>query len=215
MKALTKIIVFLLILIAAVGGTFYFAKTKYETVRVEETKEENIITETKVEITGETIREGLMDIGELATEEYYFTRVETYDSSKNFKGFKVPFTQSKFVYSYDGVVKAGIDFANITVVKDDLAKVITVTLPKSDILDCNIDTDTFKLYDEKNSVFNKFSVTDFNNTLDKMLDEAKADAIDKGVLERADENAKMIIKNFLLSTYTVDDYYIDVKTKVE
>ncbi len=215
MKASTKIIIFLLILIATVGGTFYYTKTKYETVKVEETKEENLITETKVEITGETIREGLMDIGELATEEYYFTRVETYDSSKNYKGFKVPFTQSKFVYSYDGVVKAGIDFANIAVEKDELAKVITVILPKSDILDCNIDTDTFKLYDEKNSAFNKFSVTDFNNTLDKMLDEAKADAIEKGVLERADANAQMIIKNFLLSTYTVDDYYIDVKTKTE
>lgn len=215
MKTSTKVLIIFLIFALAVGGTFFYAKKKYETVNVNQSSENNLITETTVEITGETIREGLTDIGELATEEYYFTRVETFDSSKNIKGFKVPFTQSKFVYSYDGVVKAGIDFTGIAVEKDDLTKVITVKLPQSKILDCSIDTDTFKVYDEKQSAFNKFSVSDFNDTLDEMMDAAKDDAIEKGVLTKADENAQLIIKNFLLSTYDIDDYFIEVKTSEE
>lgn len=200
----------ILILLTVCACVFYYAKNKYENVNVNETVDHGLITETTVSLTGETIRDGLTDIGELATEEYFFTRVETYDSSKNIKGFKVPFTTSRFVYSYDGTVKAGIDFTGIEVEKDDLKKTITVTLPASRILDCSIDTDTFEVYDEKNSVFNPINITDYNDSLDEMIDAATEDAIEKGVLERADSNAKLLIKNLIMSTYDVDDFYIDV-----
>ena len=127
-----KITIMVLLLMMAVGaGAFYFAKTKYENTNTVTEVVENAITETETTISGETIREGLNDIGELATEEYFFTRVETFDKSKNIKGIKIPFTESKFVYSYDGIVKAGIDFADVSVEKDDLKKIITITLPDS------------------------------------------------------------------------------------
>lgn len=211
-KKIKLILIAVLLLVTVCACVFYYAKNKYLNMNVNETVDHGLITETTVSLTGDTIRDGLNDIGELATEEYYFTRVETYDSSKNIKGFKVPFTTSRFVYSYDGMVKAGIDFTAIEVEKDDLKKTITVKLPASQILDCSIDPDTFEVYDEKNSVFNPIHISDYNDSLDEMLEAAKADAIEKGVLERADSNAELLIKNMVKSAYDVDDYYIDVRS---
>ena len=211
-KKIKLILIAALLLVTVCACVFYYAKNKYLNMNVNETVDHGLITETTVSLTGDTIRDGLNDIGELATEEYYFTRVETYDSSKNIKGFKVPFTTSRFVYSYDGMVKAGIDFTAIEVEKDDLKKTITVKLPASQILDCSIDPDTFEVYDEKKSVFNPIHISDYNDSLDEMLEAAKADAIEKGVLERADSNAELLIKNMVKSAYDVDDYYIDVRS---
>lgn len=213
MNTVKKNILAILIVVILCGVTFLYTKQHYESRTDEQVVKVETIIDTTVTITGETIRDGLKDIGELATEEYFFTRVENYDNTKSINNFKIPFTRSKFVYSYDGMVKAGIDFADISVEKDDLKKIITITIPKSRILDCSIDTDTFKLYDEKNSAFNQFSITDFNDTLDKMMDAAKEDAIKKGVLDRADRNAKLLLKNFVMSTYDIDDFYIDIVTE--
>lgn len=211
-KKVKLTLIAILILAAACACVFFYAKNKYSNINASATEDHGLIVDTSTQLTGETIRDGLCDIGELATEEYYFTRVETYDSSKNISGFKVPFTTSRFVYSYDGVVKAGIDFTAIEVEKDDLKKTITVTLPASEILDCSIDPETFELYDEKNSVFNPVSITDYNDSFEEMAEAAREDALAKGVLERADNNAQMLIKNLIMSTYDVSDYYIEIRS---
>ena len=73
-----------------------------------------------------TTKLGFEDIGELATQEARCTEVNVTDQSKKLFGIKIPFTQSKYIYSYDVVVKAGIDFNKITwSVKD---KTITVKI---------------------------------------------------------------------------------------
>ena len=138
-------------------GAFVFGKKTTENENT--TTEENLITETETTISGEIIQAGLADIGELATEEYYFTEVETYDSTKTFMDFNLPFTTTRFVYSYDGVIKAGIDFTGIEVEKDDLLKTITIRLPKSKILSSEIDESSFQVYDEEQSIFNKVSIS--------------------------------------------------------
>lgn len=172
------------------------------------------ITE-RVEISGETIRSGLNDIGELATEEYYFTQVETYDSTKSAQLFNItfdlPLTHTRFIYSYDGVIKAGIDFSEVTLEKDDLKRLITVSLPKAHILSSEIDYDSFELYDEKASLFNPIHVSDVNDTNRMMLRSAEKAALDKGILERADKNAEALVKNFLRGGYDVLEYSIRIE----
>ena len=205
------IVTLIILLLAAVGiGAFYIGKklAKDETVVVEE----NLITETETTISGDIIRAGLADIGELATEEYYFTEVETYDSNKKFMDFDLPFTTTRFVYSYDGLIKAGIDFTAVEVEKDDLLKTITVKLPRSKILSSEIDESSFQVYDEKQSIFNKVSISNFNDTIADLKKRAEEDALKRGLLDKADANAVTLIKNFLLSTYGVSDFAIKVET---
>ena len=186
------------------------------TVQVESEPEDRLISE-RVEISGETIRSGLADIGELATEEYYFTQVETYDSTKSAQlfhiTFDIPLTRTKFIYSYDGIIKAGVDFTKIEVEKDELKRLITVTLPKSHILSSEVDFDSFELYDEQQSIFNPISVKDVNDTNQAMLRSVEKDALAKGLLERADKNAETLIKNFLRGGSDMWEYAVRIEHK--
>ena len=73
-------------------------------------------------ISADVIQDGLRDMGELATEEYYFKEVVSYSSIKQFLGLNLGLTESSYLAGYEGVIKAGIDFTKITVKKDDDAK---------------------------------------------------------------------------------------------
>lgn len=201
------------VVLLAVGGGAYLAGRG---ARLGETQEESakrgLLTEERTEISGEIIESSLSDIGELATEEYRFKQVESYDSSKSATIFSVtfdlPLTRSKFIYSYDGVIKAGVDFSAIRVEKDDAKRLLTVTVPKAHILSSEIDFDSFELYDEQSSIFNPVSVRDVHDTNQAMLRAAEKDAIAKGLLERADDNAETLLKNLLRGGYDVREYAI-------
>ena len=59
---------------------------------------------------GKTTRLGFEDIGQLATQAAYCTEVKVAEKSAELWGLTIPFTQSKYIYSYDVEVKAGFDF---------------------------------------------------------------------------------------------------------
>ena len=217
MKRVKWIAIGAAVLVAAVVAAYLIGRSAPRgAVQAESETSGRIISESTT-ITGEIIRSGLNDIGELATEEYYFTQVETYDSTKSAQLFNItfdlPLTRTKFIYSYDGVIKAGVDFTKIEVEKDDLKRVITVTLPKSYILSTEIDFDSFELYDEQQSIFNPVSVKDVNDTNRAMVQTAEKDALAKGLLERADKNAETLIKNFLRGGYDVREYAVRIERK--
>ncbi len=199
MKDIRKVLLGLVIgIIVGAGGLLYFA-THYD--RNPSGKVSQIETS--------TIEYGLQDIGELATETYNFTKVSVYDSAKQFNGINIPFTKSKVIFSYDGTIKAGIEFSEITLEVDHENKKVTVSLPKAKILSSELDHDSFKLYDEKNSIFNPISVRDVNDTQNTLLTDARDEAVAAGLLERADRNARIIVENFIAGY--LEDYEIAFK----
>ena len=206
--------VLLAFVIVGVGAFLLGRSAQRGAVLSEEESGSGVVTEHE-EISGETIRSGMTDIGELATEEYWFTQVQTYDSSKSAQifdlSFDLPLTRNKFVYSYDGVIKAGVDFAAASVEVDNALRRVTVTLPKAHILSSEIDYDSFELYDEQKSIFNPLSVRDVNKSDSELLRSAEKDAIAKGVLTRADENAETLVVNFLRGAFEVRSYAIKVE----
>lgn len=203
-----------MLVFVGIGAYVLGRMTPRGTVQAENEEEQGIVTES-IAISGETIRAGMRDIGELATEEYWFTQVQTFDSTKSAQlfniTFDIPLTHTRFIYSYDGVIKAGIDFTQAEVEKDDLKRLITVKLPKAYILSSEIDYDSFELYDEQNSIFNPIRVNDVSDTNREMLRAAEKDAIAKGMLERADKNAEELVKNFLRGGYDVLQYAIKIE----
>ena len=215
MKKLKIALAVLLAFVVVGVGAFLLGRSAQRgAVLSEEESGSGVVTEHE-EISGETIRSGMTDIGELATEEYWFTQVQTYDSSKSAQifdlSFDLPLTRNKFVYSYDGVIKAGVDFAAASVEVDNALRRVTVTLPKARILSSEIDYDSFELYDEQKSIFNPLSVRDVNKSDSELLRSAEKDAIAKGVLTRADENAETLVVNFLRGAFEVRSYAIKVE----
>jgi hypothetical protein len=178
-------------------------------------KEVEKFVEIEKQITAEVIQDGLKDMGVLITEEYYFTEVVSFSSVKNlFKTeIALPFTESSYLASYDGVVTAGIDFTQIEIAKDDSLGLITVTLPKAGVQNVDIDPESFILYSEKEGLGNPFSINDFNMSLIDLENKAESKAIERGLLTRADENAKSVISNFIGSITDASKYKVEFMYK--
>jgi hypothetical protein len=161
----------------------------------------------EVTVNTEVIAEGLKDMGTLITQEYYFTQVEEYESTKSIWIFE---SEASFIYSYDGVVNAGIDCTKIKVDKDDEKKTVLVTIPKSTILNVVIDFQSFKKYKEKEGLWNKIDMTKYNDSLVEFEKSARRNAEKKGVLGKADENAKKLVESFVKSLMPDETYSVSV-----
>jgi hypothetical protein len=158
---------------------------------------------------GQTTRIGFEDIGELASQSYTLTEVESTEKARELFGVKVPFTESKIIYSYDVIIKAGYDFDKIK--WEEKGKTILVYLPQAKVLSKELDLDSFKVYHEDESIFRPIKLVEENDAKEQMIKRAEKDAIDKGLFKAAEENAKKIIKSFLMKKPDYKNY--DIKFK--
>lgn len=171
--------------------------------------EKKRVIEIEKKITAEIIRESLQDAGVLTTEEYYFTEVISYSSVKKIWKIELGITESSYLISYDGVVTAGIDFSSIDVQKDDDQKRILIILPDPKILSVDIDPESFQLYSEKEGLGNPVSVTDYNQSLVEMEQNARQKALDRDILSRASENAQKLIGQLVSGLVDTTEYAVD------
>ena len=178
---------------------------KTATTVAEKEKKDKVLIST----SSETIRDGLANMGVLITQEYYFTQVETYTKEKNI--FLIIPSSSGFMYSYDGAVLAGVDFEKIGVQTDEERKVVTVDLPPSEIQAVTIDRDTFKIYSEKESIWNPLKLEDYNISLAEFEDAAKEKALGSGILERSDQQAQKLVSEFIVSLPATNGYTVEFK----
>ena len=174
------------------------------TIKEKEKKDRAVIT-----VNTKTIQDGLVNMGFLVTQEYYFTQVETYSKDKNIL-FVIP-TTSGFTYSYDGAVMAGVDFAGIKIETDADRKYITVEMPASEIQAVTIDKDTFKIYSEKDSLWNPLKLEDYNVSLVEFENAAKEKALASGILTRSDEQARSLVRQFISSLPGTAAYTVEFK----
>lgn len=149
-------------------------------------------------------RLGFEDIGELATQAAYCTEVNVAEGARELFGLTIPFTQSKYVYSYDVVIKAGLDFGDIdwTVGEDT----ITVRLPEIRILSSEIDLDSFRVYVENESIFRRISLEENNEAMKALQASAQENAVANGLLDNARANAETILTGFFAGEYDLSQY---------
>lgn len=156
---------------------------------------------------GRTARLGFEDIGELATQSAYCTEVEVTEASRELFGVTIPFTQSKYIYSYDVVIKAGLDFTNVSWSQQD--GTIRVTLPEIRVLSNEIDLDSLKVYHEDESLFRNITLEENNAALADLKARAEQDAIGNGLLEEARDNAQQILTAFFANQYDLTEYRLE------
>ncbi len=163
----------------------------------------------KTQVSSETVEMELKNIGELATHAGYYTNVQVIKSARQIFGVDIPLTQSQFIFSYDGVVKAGVDFADIEIGVDEGRGQIVVTLPEIKVLSNEIDLDSLEIYDESNNIFHPLNIDDINVSLIEMQEESEAKAIENGLLENARENAEALLRGMLAGFYDAQRYAIE------
>ena len=174
-------------------------------VVVREKEVEKLVTVEK-EITSEILTDGVRELGLLVTDEYYFTEVVSYSSIKKIWKIDLGITETSFLASYDGVVRAGVDLSRASIEKDDEERTVTVTLPAAAITDVDIDPESFTLYSEKAGLGNPISAEDFNNSLIELETTARSKAIERGLLTRADENAHELVRNVVGALCDLNEY---------
>ena len=118
-----------------------------------------------------TAKIGFEDIGELATQSAYCTEVNVTEAARELFGVEIPFTESKYIYSYDIVIKAGFNFEEIEWELNDHR--IEVKLPETKILSSEINLDSFKLYHEDESIFRQITMDENNEALKSMQENAE------------------------------------------
>ena len=163
-------------------------------------------------VSDEKITEiGFENIGELATQSVTTTtvRVET----KDLKLFNVgiPLTQSKYIYTYNTTIKAGINFSDVKWHlgdTDDTSHNIYVDIPEVKTLSADIDLDSFKVLHEENNIFSPITLTEHNDSLIQLRENALSDAINSGLYDRALDNAKTILTSFISQVYPSNEYSI-------
>lgn len=158
------------------------------------------------ESEAKTTKIGFEDIGELATQVAYSTEVNVTDASRKLFGMTIPFTQSKYIYSYDVIVKAGFDFKQVEWSENN--ETIVVKLPQAEILSCEVDTESFQVYHEDESIFRRITLEENNEALNNLKQQAQDDAIENGILENARANAETILKGFFGNKYNLEKYKI-------
>ena len=159
-------------------------------------------------IGSRTVKLGLENIGELATQAGYYTNVQVITGSREVFGFQVPFTQSKYVYSYDGTIRAGIDFSKVKISVDEIKHIITIEMPQVRIISNDVDPDSLQVYDETKNIFTPLKLADVNQATKEMREEAEANAIENGLLDGARSNAESLVTCFVSSMYDMQVYDI-------
>lgn len=166
-------------------------------------KEVEKLVEVEKVFTGAMIQEKLNRIGVLLTGEYLFTDVASYSSKKSVpifgKSIELPFSESGYIFSYEGSVRAGLDFGGIAVELDETHQVVRVTLPAASLQGTVIDFGSFELYDEHTGLFNPTGMTEYNQSMIELEQHAERKAVEQGILKAADENAKQLITNLVFS----------------
>ena len=151
--------------------------------------------EKEPEISAVVLEGQLSQISELASVSYAYTNMGQFENSNDFYGMKVPFTTKKFILTYDGVIKAGVDLSQARVTVD--GQKVHVRLPEAKILSHEIDADSVRIFDEKTSVFNPFTVEEQQRVMEEK-------ALAKGLLEEAQKKAADSIKMLLTQALPED-----------
>ena len=142
------------------------------------------------------MKNSFADIGELATESYVFTQVGKYsEEGTKFFGMEVPGTSAHYLITYSGEVKAGLtDVSQIQVQADEGAHVVTVTVPAVEILSSSIDPASIETYDQSFSIVNQIEVSEVTSFLADREAAAKDEAVAKGLLDKAQNRLKEVVK---------------------
>lgn len=163
-------------------------------------------------VSDEKITEiGFENIGELATQSVTTTTVRVETKDLKLFNVSIPLTQSKYIYTYNTTIKAGINFSDVKWQlgdTDDTSHNIYVDIPEVKTLSADIDLDSFKVLHEENNIFSPITLTEHNDSLIQLRENALSDAINSGLYDMALDNAKTILTSFISQVYPSNEYNI-------
>ena len=162
------------------------------------------------ELSAVVLQNQIANIKELGTVTYEYTELGQFESSKDFYGTKIPFTTSKFIITYDGTIKAGIDMNLASVEIDEITQKVEIVVPAAKILSHEIHEESVKVFDEKNSIFNALTVADYASFYADQKKEVESKAKTQGLLSQARTQAKLAVQE-LVTPVLPEGWELEIK----
>ena len=156
--------------------------------------------QTRIPDTEEVSRR-VRSILELPTFEHVYRDVIFLDRERSFLIFKTMDTE--VLFAIDVRIQAGIDLRNGLSIERVRGGGLIVALPAPEILLADADESSIKQYFLK-EVGGSISRLDYYDEINRKKTELIDDAIDRGILVRAEENARRLITSFLSSVGYTD-----------
>ena len=190
-KELSKIIkCFILIIIFAI---IFYSGTLFKSVIINQNK---------------TTKLGFENIGELVTQKCNLSIIGDIKEHKELFNVKIPFTESRQIFSYNISVDASIDFAKIKIKINNGKKQIIVEIPHAKVYSATIDDESLKVYIDDESLFTRIDLQEHNDERIKLKEQGIEDAKANGLLKLAEENAEKLIQGFIKQNSLYKDYTI-------
>ena len=142
----------------------------------------------------EEISTHIRSILELPTFEHIYRDVVFLDRERSFLIFKT--MDAEVLFAIDVRIQAGIDLSEGFSVNRTRREGITVTLPPAKILLADADETSIHQYFLK-EIGGGISRLDYYDEISKKKTAIVEDAVERGILKRADENARSLIQGFL------------------
>jgi hypothetical protein len=157
--------------------------------------------------TNEIIKQTLLDSSDLVTQKLVEDGTVYYDN----QGIPV-LTQSTFYMNYKVTVSAGIDLEKVTIdeIDNDNFK-ITITAPKAEILDVNVDPDSLTFDQTSLTMFDMSSKVDTQKAISSAADDCVKSSETTSLLENANNQTTTLLKGLMATGFP--DYEVTVNLK--
>lgn len=135
------------------------------------------------------------DVLRLHSYEHVYRDIVYFGEERTFLFFKT--MDRRLLFSVDIIVEAGVDLEDgidILVDENEPGRIL-VTMPPARILRLDADETTINQYfaTERGG---EVGWLEYGAEIEAVKDRVRADALDRGILEKADENARSMVRNF-------------------
>ena len=149
----------------------------------------------------------LKDIGELATEAASLSVVQPVEAYRKVGPFELSGSRTTYHLQFSLAVKAGLDFDQIVLHVDPGRHVITVTMPEVRILE---GTDAYLSGRSDNmNPLTQLQPEEIEGARDAVMKKAENIAAERGILEKAKENAERLISGLLAGGYDMSVFKVE------
>ena len=201
-KTLKSIFAVLLVLTVTFGAGYFVGSIPEEEPEVVEDSDDNFDVKLPGEkekrvVTKEEIELVLVEISQFSTYSGEYTVSKAAEYSRYFiDDIPIPGTTNEINIECDGIVKVGYDVYDIVPTVDNESQKIYISLPTAKVLDNYVIWDTVKC-EETNNILNPIDFEQYQVLIGELEALGLEKAETEGIYQAAEDNIKVIIKNFL------------------
>jgi hypothetical protein len=176
-----------------------------------------LITE-QSDISAHTVIKQVLPIGEYASLAYHYTSVVKNVNARDIRGWTIPFTTRRYIFTYDGTMKLGIDGTKIRIdvpangadtgiAAGTSLPVIRIAFPEIVILSHEIMDDSIEVFEQSQTIFNEIKLADAFNVTAERKREMEEKVMASDVIKEAQVSVEQQFGTLLRNLPGIRDNY--------